>query len=158
MRWSRLAVCSLLCAALVVPVWAEKEYAEQQGPGGRFKKMYSRLNLTGEQRQAMEKNKAEHREKMKADFEKVKALKEELNAELMKPKLDMGKIGSLQKQFKALQGKLADDRLGSVLAVRKILTPEQFAKFVKTMKEHGPRGHWRKDGGKHREHQESDEE
>jgi len=137
MKLNRLVFYGALCAVLIVPAYAQEKRPEHQG------KMFDQLNLNDKQKQAMEANKAAHRGKVKQDFEKMKALKEEFNAELMKPKLDMGKINSLQKQFKALQAQLADDRLNSILEVRKILTPDQFSKFISLVKEHEKRYHFK---------------
>ena len=141
MKLNKLAVCGLLCAALIIPAYAQEKRPEHA------KKMFEQLNLSDKQKQAMEANKAAHRGKMKQNLEKIKALKEELSTELIKPKLEMGKVNALQKQFKALQAQLADDRLNSILEVRKILTPDQFAKFISLVKEHEKRYHF-KEGDK----------
>lgn len=134
---SKLAVCGLLCAALIIPAYAQEKRPEH------FKKIFDQLNLNDKQKQAMEANKTAHRGRMKQNFEKIKTLREGLSAELMKPVLDMGKINTLQKQFKVFQAQLADDRLNSILEVRKILTPDQFAKFISLVKEHEKRYHLR---------------
>ena len=143
MKLDKLALCGLLCAALIIPAYAQGKGVTRERPPEHFKKMFDQLNLSDKQKQAMEANKAAHRGKMKQNFEKMKALREEFNAELMKPKLNMGKINALQKQFKAFQAQLADDRLNSILEVRKILTPDQFAKFISLVKEHETRYHFK---------------
>jgi Spy/CpxP family protein refolding chaperone len=137
MKFNQAAFCGLLCAALIIPAYGQEKRPEH------FKKMFEQLNLSDKQKQAMEANKAAHRGKLKHNFEKMKALKEEFNTELMKPKLNMGKINTLQNQFKTFQAQLVDDRLNSILAVRKILTPEQFAKFISLVKEHEMRYHFK---------------
>ena len=147
MRLSRLTFCGLLCVMLAVPAFAQEKCAPREKAPEHFKKMFEQLSLNDKQKEAMETNKAAHRGKMKQNFEKMKALKDEFNAELMKPKLNMSKINSLQKQFKAMQAQLADDRLSSILEVRKILTAEQFAKFISLANENEKRYHF-KNGGK----------
>ena len=44
----------------------------------------------------------------------------------MKPRLDTPKINAVHDQIKSLQNQMEDGKLSSILAVRAILTPEQF--------------------------------
>jgi len=92
--------------------------------------IYDKLDLTTEQKKQLEANKVRDREVMKASFEKMKSYRETLKTELMKPELDMVKINNIQSQIKTLQAEMLDNRLNSILKVRKILTPEQFTKFI----------------------------
>ena len=103
--------------------------------GGR-QKVWDQLNLTPEQKKQLEENKAKNKETMKATFEKMKSAKESLKAELMKPALDMNKINNIQSQVKALQNQMTDNRLSSMLEVRKVLTREQFEKFLEITGKH----------------------
>ena len=66
----------------------------------------------------------------------MKTDKEALKEELMKTSLDMPKITKLHNHLKAALSQMEDDKLSSILAVRTILTPEQFAKFVNLMHKH----------------------
>jgi Spy/CpxP family protein refolding chaperone len=68
--------------------------------------------------------------------QEMKMDKEELKEELMKPQLDMPKIYGLHRQIKVLLSQMEDVKLSSILAVRSILTPEQFSKFVNLMSKH----------------------
>ena len=70
---------------------------------------------------------------MESARQEIKTDKEELQEELMKPQLDMPKINEIHSQIKALQSQMEDDKLSSILAVRAILTQEQFLKFVNLM-------------------------
>ena len=98
-------------------------------------KMFAQLNLTEDQRKQLKANKEQQRAQMKSNIQQMKAQREALHQELMKPQLDMDKINAIQTQLKANMAQMADSRLNSILEVRKILTPEQFAKFISTMKE-----------------------
>lgn len=104
-------------------------------------KIWDQLNLTPEQKKQLEDNKAKNKEVMKAIFETIKSLRESLKAELMKPELDMNKISAIQSQIKPLQNQMTDNRLNSILEVRKIMTREQFAKFIELTAKHGTWGH-----------------
>ena len=102
--------------------------------GQRIQEIYSQLNLSDSQKKLLEANKQQHREKVKSLHQEMKIEKEALHGELMKSQLDMLKINGLHGQIKALQSQMEDVRLGSILAVRTILTPEQFSKFVGLMR------------------------
>jgi RNA polymerase sigma-70 factor (ECF subfamily) len=108
----------------------------QQAGGQRFEEIYSQLNLTDVQRKQLEANKHQHRTRMERARQEMKMDKEELKEELMKPQLDMPKIYGLHRQIKVLLSQMEDVKLSSILAVRSILTPEQFSKFVNLMSKH----------------------
>jgi translation initiation factor IF-2 len=80
-------------------------------------------------------------------WQDARAKREALRAELEKPNFDENKVKSLQAAARAAQEKLQDHRLQGIIDVKKILTPEQFAKFQAIMKE--KRGQWgnRRGGG-----------
>ena len=104
--------------------------------GQMIQEIYNQLNLTGDQKRQLEVNKQQHRSRMEAVRQEMKKDKEDLKEELMKASLDMPKITRLHKQIKAALSQMEDDKLISILAVRAILTPEQFVKFVNLMHQH----------------------
>lgn len=108
--------------------WAEKKEARRQ-------ELYKDLNLSDEQKKALEENKSKGREQMKALFTDMRAKREAIRQELQKDTLDMAKIDQINGELKNLQAQLLDHRLEHILAVRKILTPEQFKKFISKMEE-----------------------
>jgi len=123
------------------------ESAQKGHWGQRTQEIYSQLNLTDDQKKQLEANKQQHRAKMESDRQELKTGKEALKEELMKPQLDMAKINEIHNQVKAVLSQMEDDKLSSILAVRAILTPEQFIKFANLMHKHkqehdeGPSGH-----------------
>jgi len=98
--------------------------------------IFAELNLTEDQKKQLEMNKERHRSKMEIARQQIKLNKEALRAELMKTQLDMSKIKEFHNRIKALQDGMEDDKLNSILAVRGILTPDQFTKFVELMHKH----------------------
>lgn len=110
--------------------------AKHSGIEGKRQQIWDQLNLTPEQKKQLEENKAKNRESMRTTFEKMRSCRDSLKDELMKPELDMNKINGVQSQIKSLQSKIVDDSLNSVLGVRKILTHEQFEKFIAITREH----------------------
>jgi len=104
--------------------------------GQRVGEIYSQLNLTDDQKKQLEATKQQHRTRMASARQEMKTNKEALQAELMKTQLDIARITEIHNQIKALQSQMEDDKLSSILAVRAILTPEQFSKFVTLMHKH----------------------
>lgn len=109
----------------------------------KIQEIYAQLDLTDEQKKVLENNKTLSRQQMKTLFESMKPLRDSLNQELMKADLDMNRINEIQSQIKAVQSQIADNRLNSILEVRRILTPEQFAKFIGLM-DKNKRERWNK--------------
>ena len=126
---------TLWCARIVTP-GAEVSSQTWKHGGGGIQEIYSQLNLTEIQKKQLEDNKIQHRAKMKAVREQMKSYRQAFQQELMKPQLDMNKIHELHSRLKALESQMADDRLNSVLAVRSILTPQQFSEFAALMHKH----------------------
>jgi Spy/CpxP family protein refolding chaperone len=107
----------------------------KHGSGGT-QEIYSQLHLTDAQKKQLEDNKTEHRAKIKAVRAQMKTYRQAFQQELMQPTLDMNKINALHSRIKSLESQMADDRLSSILAVRSILTPQQFSEFSALMHKH----------------------
>lgn len=99
----------------------------------REKEIFRDLNLTAEQKKALEDNKNKNRIEMKASFEAKRAKERQLREELQKVDMDIKKVNEINNELKSLHAKMADQRLAGILEVRKILTPEQFKKFNEKM-------------------------
>ncbi len=127
--------------------WKEKMEAKKQ-------ELYKDLNLTEEQKKALEENKNKNRELKKSSFQAMKGKMEEMRKELQNPTLNMEKINQIQSELKASQAQMLDQRLQGILEIRKILTAEQFTKFSAKMEEHKGHGQ-RKWVGQH-DHQGSE--
>ncbi len=137
----------VICSFMALPlVYAQNEGGASAGPAGsgvgqhehmgkKMQEIYVQLKLTDDQKKQLEANKQKQREQMKSVFEQMKTQREALHQELMKTDLDMNKINSIQTQIKTLQSQMIDNRLNSILEVRKILTPEQFKKFISSMEQ-----------------------
>ena len=126
----------LLAAPLAHAHGMGDDASEHWGKGMHRQKIYAQLHLTDEQKKQLEDNKQKNREQKKVLFGQMKSARESLRQEFMKPDMDMSKVNAIHAQIKTLQAQMADDRLNSILAVRKILTPEQFKKFHELMEKH----------------------
>ena len=131
-------ISSLLTAPLVysenpnssISGSAEDSQKKREWWENKVQDVYNQLNLSDEQKMLLEENKKNGRERKKALYEKRRLQKEALNQELMKPQLNLSKINEIQSEIKSLQSQISDDRLNSILEVRRILTREQFIKFI----------------------------
>lgn len=111
--------------------------------------LYKKLDLTDDQKKALEENKNQNREQTKALFQSIKDKKEQMRQELQSGQLNMDKINQLQNELKASQAQMLDSRLQGILEIRKILTPDQFKKFMAHMEEQ--KEHGKHERGEHKE-------
>lgn len=100
-----------------------------------FDKMADDLKLTAEQKAALEKQRQETGPKMKAIREKQQASREALRAELDKATPDKAKLTAIVEDLKNLTGEQMQMKIDKVLAMKKVLTPEQSAKMKGIMEE-----------------------
>lgn len=102
--------------------WKERKEA-------RMKEVREKLDLTPEQDKKLEAHRKAHWEEGKKLREEKRAKKDALRAALEDPAMDAGKVKALHEEVKQLEARISDHRLEGILAVRGILTPEQFKKF-----------------------------
>jgi Spy/CpxP family protein refolding chaperone len=121
------------------------------GPQGRspnkekfFEKIVEELDLTAQQQEALRQQRAEHRDKIKALMENLGSKKMALCTELEKEQIDKEKIDGIVNEIKPLLGQQIELRVEDTLAMKEILTAEQYQKFHKFVKKkkggHGKRG------------------
>ena len=141
MNFKKLLIVHVLVLGLCSAAHAQPK--EEGGMRGKLReqreehmqKLFDQLNVSDEQKEKLKANKLKNKEAMKALQEQNRSYREALHQELMKPDLDMNKVKDIHEKMKALDAQISDNRLDSILEVRKILTPEQFAKFLTVMKE-----------------------
>lgn len=150
--WIAGALIGMVPSAYAVMPEAGASQGKMMGDKKEAKKqeLYKELSLTDEQKKLLEENKEKNRAQVKALFQQMKDKRTLLSQELQKPTLDMEKIQQINNDMKTLDSQMSDLRLEGILEVRKILTPEQFGKFISKMEEHkqkkqGTRS-WRKHG------------
>ena len=131
------------CLFLAMPVAkaqnapaGQADSPKEHAGGGRIQGIFKQLNLTDDQKQKLEVNKQQVRSQMERIRKAIKEARQQLQSQLMSPTMDMAKVQEAHGQIKALQAQMEDDRLNSILAVRGILTPDQFLKFTALMRQH----------------------
>ena len=139
-----IAALALSAPALYADVVAGNSNQREKWSKGKMEsktqELYKDLNLTEEQKKMLDDNKSKHREQMKALFNDMDIHRTAIRQELQKETLDMGKITQLNNEMKKLQEQMLDQKLAGTLEVRKILSPDQFKKFMAKIEEH--REHW----------------
>lgn len=111
----------------------------------RFEGIQTELGLSVEQQQKLKKHRESKWLKQKAFREKMRAKRQALSAELQKPDFDRERINALHNDIKKLMSEQADERLEGIIYVREILTPEQYAEFMKK-KDGFKRSRWKREG------------
>ena len=158
MKKSVWTLSSVLCASFLSAAVLRADPKEggdgkkwEERHESHFKEMRDKLGLSPDQEQQLRENRKAHQGKMKALRSENESKREALRSELEKPDLDMGRINALKTDLKDVHNRMDDLRLDGVLAVRKILTPDQFKKFGEMIRaeegkggpdhEKGPRRH-----------------
>lgn len=99
----------------------------------RDKRMEKELDLTAEQVKAMKELKEAHRKDAKALHEEMKKAREEFQNALMTDATD-SELEKKHEKVEELMQKMGKDRFKNMLAIRKILSPEQRVKMHQLMK------------------------
>jgi len=99
-------------------------------------KFCAQLDLNDQQKKVWEDNWAKQGKAMKELFGSIKEKREALQAEFGKDKLDMKKISAINDDLKKLSAQKLDLKLQCIVEAQKILTGEQFKKFIAMKHEH----------------------
>ncbi|MCC6543667.1 MAG: periplasmic heavy metal sensor [Nitrospirae bacterium] len=97
--------------------------------------MYKQLGLTPLQDKQLKDHRERHRSQMDTLHKEIKAKREQLGDELQKKDFNIHRVQQVHDELKSLKARMEDYRLEGILEVRKILTPEQFSKFMKLKKD-----------------------
>lgn len=137
MKKIRLIVTGLAVALIATSVaYAKDEEQSRKHDGQQREAIFKELNLTDEQKAALDANRREQGEKMAQLREEMREKQMKLREELDDPRISREAIEPLAAEVKALQARLIDLRLNAIFAVREVLTVEQFAKFQEISQKH----------------------
>ena len=125
------------------------ERQDGQGPSEEMvQKMEEKLGIEEEQSVQLKAHRIEHKEKMKVLKNELKEKREALKKELEKVDASELFIQAVATELKNVQSELVDERINGILAVKSILTLEQYEKFKeKTKKNHSRKEKSGKKGG-----------
>jgi len=116
--------------------------------GQKDNKMAEILNLTEDQQKQLKEAHQKQKEAKKTVFEQIKANRTAFDTEITKAAVDMAKINDIQAQLKTIQAQMVDNHLNSILEIKKIMTPEQFAGYMALEKQEDMKKHEGHDGHK----------
>ena len=125
-----LIIPSSLISAASYDKSSRKENSPASNMETKRQELYKDLNLSEEQKNLLEENRKSHREEMKSILNQMKEKREAIRNELQKDELNIGRISQINNELKILSAQMLDGKLEGILKVRKILTPEQFKKFM----------------------------
>ncbi|HTY45941.1 MAG TPA: periplasmic heavy metal sensor [Patescibacteria group bacterium] len=145
-------LCIYATAAAFVS-WAPLAHAQQaagrQGPqadrGQELDNFIKDLNLTPQQQEQIKKQRNEHFEKNRGAGDELRQKRLKLKQELEKEVPDRKLINALVADINTLTARKLQDRVDSILAIKEILTPQQYKAFQEKIRSHaGPRreGPW----------------
>jgi len=135
---------SLIVVAVGVMIAVPTVFAEPSGKMDKgtissrkqiAKDIFKELDLTVEQKDRLSQNRVAQQKKMKELQTQIKEKQAELTNKLSDPDVSRASVEPIATDIKSLQAKLIDYRIDEVFAMKEILTPEQYAKFQKKMKE-----------------------
>ena len=138
MRKGLTVAVAVLMVVAATNAWAGEGWKGEKSEEERaahFEKMTKELGLTADQKAALTKQRESYGASTKALREKMKATRTQLKEELDKPTPDKAKINAIIAQKKELVGQQMQLKVDKVLAMKQILTPEQYAKMKTKMKE-----------------------
>lgn len=98
----------------------------KSGKGSRFEAIASRLNLTSEQQEQLKAHRETQQQSMKEMQRALKEKKAQLKEQLDNPAATRESVNALAADIKTLTGRMIDQRIDAVFAIRQILTPDQF--------------------------------
>jgi len=123
---------SLLAVVLIVPTFAEdsangvKPAADNEN---RYEVAANKLNLNAEQKEKMKAMRQNQKQQMTELQLSLKEKRLKLKDELNKPGATRESIAPLADDIKNIMAKMVDQRIEGILAVKEILTPDQFSQL-----------------------------
>lgn len=123
------AVATMVCACAAtagaqLPDSQHKKWDKEHEQ--KFDAVIKELNLTAEQQEAITKQRSEDKAAFAQMRQKNRELREAVRKELDSENTDMAKLSQLVAQTKELAGQRIDAQINGILAMKKLLTPEQF--------------------------------
>jgi Spy/CpxP family protein refolding chaperone len=96
----------------------------------RISQVHKEIGVSEEQEARLMAHRQAHRAKVKEIYQMIKEKKELIREELQNTDYDINQIMKTHRELKLLKTQLEDSRLEGILAVRNILTADQFKKLM----------------------------
>jgi len=152
-RMKKQVVMAVVAALVLwaVGAWAGEGMRCGKDDPARFEhaqkmdKIIDELGLSSVQKDEIKKQRADFAAKSKELREKIRSTRSELKNELDKPTADKARLDGLTGDLKTLVGQQIQNRVDSVIAMKQVLTPEQFGKMKNLVEKRkkGYGGQWK---------------
>lgn len=123
-------ILALICSFCFFTNLAIAEHEDHD----QAKKFLEDLDLTPEQSKKMKELRANKKD-FKEEMESIKSLREEMENLLNDPNSSDSEVLAKSKALGEQMSKIHENRINNILAMKKILTPEQFSKLSSKMRE-----------------------
>jgi len=125
------SLSAVVLALLVVttPAFAAGDNPNQAMQRRWRKDIIKSLDLTAEQKEQIEKQHSINAQSWGKLRDELRTKRRELKQELEKPDIDRNRINAIVAGVKVLMGEQLELRVNNILAIKQILTPEQFKKL-----------------------------
>lgn len=134
---SKRITLALLAGSLALLPLAVSAQPTDSARGRHMERMFADLNLTQDQKAKLKTLHESMKGSHKQVFDRMKSLREQTKAELLKPQPSKQVLDGYAAQFGDLHKQLAQKRSDHMLQVKGIVTPDQFAKLL-SREEKGP--------------------
>ncbi|MFC1576206.1 Spy/CpxP family protein refolding chaperone [Candidatus Omnitrophota bacterium] len=129
------AVFLISSVAFAVPPEGEEGSGKQCGRGEKIEKLKAELGLTPEQSEALKAERTEFKDKNKELRTELRAKRTALKDELQKDTINRAVVDNIINDIANLQRSKLTSRVDKIVAMKSILTPEQFKKLQAKMHE-----------------------
>ena len=130
MKKTKLIIIGLAVVFLATSTVYAQMPGHRQKPTDEYRgRMAKELNLTQEQQVKLEANRKAQRQEVDKLLTAINEKQAKLGEELKKPGVTRASVQRLTNEIKTLQAQLIDSRINGILAVKQILSPEQFTRF-----------------------------
>lgn len=129
----KLLLAALTCATFIVTsgsLQAEPACGMHKGEGKAHHGMFADLDLTTDQKEQLKKLHEEMMVVRQKHFEQIKQVREKIKTELLKPDASQNVLYGYAGEMGELHKQMGKDHGDHLLKVKKVLSPEQFAKLV----------------------------
>jgi Spy/CpxP family protein refolding chaperone len=117
-------------------------------PEKMHERLMQELNLTTDQKARMKQSRELFRNQTKQLMQELQDKREALRQELDRTTTDRSRVTALSSDIKSLTSQLMDVRIQSVLELKDILTPDQYAKLMQKREDFRERRGGKHDGDK----------
>lgn len=129
-----LVVATVFLFASTVYAYHDDKKSQKSGSEEcRFEKLSEELGLTPEQQTRLEEQREAFKSKRKVLMEKMQVKNKALKEELEKPEVNRARADKNISDIQALTGEKLRSRVDRIIAMKDILTPEQFEKLQQKM-------------------------